>query len=137
MKAAVFRLRAPKCVHRELIFVNKTEQRCHDHEFQIRTRKMDEKSTCRAYWQWKLNTLISLRNAKRIKDETNKRARGNKLENTNVLTSITLTNKQRNRKENFRILELGNKTLRSVHFGVVVIELINCKCGGIVRNEIW
>ena len=28
-----------------------------------------------------------------------------------------------------------NKTLRSVHFGVV--ELINCKCGGIVRNEIW
>ena len=31
----------------------------------------------------------------------------------------------------------GNKTLRSVHFGVVVEELINCKCGGIVRNEIW
>ena len=30
-----------------------------------------------------------------------------------------------------------NKTLRSVHFGVVVVELINCKCGGIVRNEIW
>ena len=30
-----------------------------------------------------------------------------------------------------------NKTLRSVHFGVVVEELINCKCGGIVRNEIW
>ena len=28
-----------------------------------------------------------------------------------------------------------NKTLRSIHFGVV--ELINCKCGGIVRNEIW
>ena len=27
-----------------------------------------------------------------------------------------------------------NKTLRSVHFGVVVVELINCKCGGIVRN---
>ena len=26
-----------------------------------------------------------------------------------------------------------NKTLRSVHFGVVVEELINCKCGGIVR----
>ena len=31
----------------------------------------------------------------------------------------------------------NNKTLRSVHFGVVVVELINCKCGGIVRNEIW
>ena len=31
----------------------------------------------------------------------------------------------------------SNKTLRSVHFGVVVVGLINCKCGGIVRNEIW
>ena len=30
-----------------------------------------------------------------------------------------------------------NKTLRSVHFGVVVVEVINCKCGGIVRNQIW
>ena len=30
-----------------------------------------------------------------------------------------------------------DKTLRSVHFGVVDEELINCKCGGIVRNEIW
>ena len=30
-----------------------------------------------------------------------------------------------------------NKTLRSVHFGVEVVELINCKCGGIVRNQIW
>ena len=29
-----------------------------------------------------------------------------------------------------------NKTLWSVHFGVVVVELINCKCGGIVRTEI-
>ena len=29
-----------------------------------------------------------------------------------------------------------NKTLRSVHFGVVVVEPINCKRGGIVRNEI-
>ena len=29
-----------------------------------------------------------------------------------------------------------NKTLRSVHFDVVVEKLINCKCGGIVRNEI-
>ena len=28
----------------------------------------------------------------------------------------------------------NNKTLRSVHFGVVVVELINCKCGGIVRR---
>ena len=28
-----------------------------------------------------------------------------------------------------------DKTLRSVHFGVLVVELINCKCGGIVRNE--
>ena len=32
---------------------------------------------------------------------------------------------------------LLNKTLRSVHFGVVVVELINCKRGGIVRNEMW
>ena len=32
---------------------------------------------------------------------------------------------------------LTNKTLRSVHFGVVVVKLINCKCGGIVRNQIW
>ena len=30
-----------------------------------------------------------------------------------------------------------NKTLGSVHFGVVVVELIKCKCGGIVTNEIW
>ena len=30
-----------------------------------------------------------------------------------------------------------NKTLWSVHFGVVVVELIKCKCGGIVKNEIW
>ena len=30
-----------------------------------------------------------------------------------------------------------NKTLRSVHFGVVVVELIDYKCGGIVRNYIW
>ena len=30
-----------------------------------------------------------------------------------------------------------NKKLRSVHFGVVVVESINCKCGGIVRNQIW
>ena len=29
------------------------------------------------------------------------------------------------------------KTLRSVHFVDVVVELIKCKCGGIVRNEIW
>ena len=25
----------------------------------------------------------------------------------------------------------------SVHFGVVVVELINCNCGGIERNQIW
>ena len=25
----------------------------------------------------------------------------------------------------------------SVHFGVMVVELINGKCGGIVRNQIW
>ena len=30
-----------------------------------------------------------------------------------------------------------NKTLRSVHFGVVVAKLLNCKCGRIVRNQIW
>ena len=29
-----------------------------------------------------------------------------------------------------------NKALRSVHFGVLVVELIKCKCGGIVKNEI-
>ena len=29
-----------------------------------------------------------------------------------------------------------NKTLWSVHLGVMVVELINCKCEGIVRNEI-
>ena len=38
-------------------------------------------------------------------------------------------------------LELQLKQTRrygaSVHFGVVVVELINCKCGGIVRNQIW
>ena len=32
---------------------------------------------------------------------------------------------------------IRNKTLQSVHFDVVVVELINCKCGGIVRNQIW
>ena len=31
----------------------------------------------------------------------------------------------------------ANKMLQSAHFGVVAVELINCKCGGIVRNEIW
>ena len=30
----------------------------------------------------------------------------------------------------------NNKTLRSVHFGVLDVELIKCKCGGIVKNEI-
>ena len=25
----------------------------------------------------------------------------------------------------------------SVQFGVVVVELINCKCGGTVGNQIW
>ena len=34
--------------------------------------------------------------------------------------------------------QVPDKMLRSVHFGGVVEELINCKCGpGIVRNEIW
>ena len=28
-----------------------------------------------------------------------------------------------------------NKTLWNVHFEVVVVELINCKCGGVVRND--
>ena len=36
------------------------------------------------------------------------------------------------------VMEIVNdKTLQSVHFGVVVVELINCKCRGIVRNQIW
>ena len=30
-----------------------------------------------------------------------------------------------------------NKTLWSVHFGVMVVELTDCKCGGIVRNGLW
>ena len=30
-----------------------------------------------------------------------------------------------------------NKTLWRVHFGVAVVELINCKRGGVLRNEIW
>ena len=34
-------------------------------------------------------------------------------------------------------LEFPNKTLWSVHFGVVVVEQNNCKCEGIARNEIW
>ena len=32
--------------------------------------------------------------------------------------------------------KLKDKTLWSVHFGVVVVELINCKCGGIVSYKI-
>ena len=35
------------------------------------------------------------------KRRENKRAQGNKLEKTNVVISITLTNKQRNREEKF------------------------------------
>ena len=38
---------------------------------------------------------------------------------------------------NLRCSYCVNKTLRSVHFGVVVVELMKCKCGGIVGNEIW
>ena len=30
-----------------------------------------------------------------------------------------------------------NKTLWSVHFDVMVVELTDCKCGGIVRNGLW
>ena len=44
------------------------------------------------------------------------------------------------RNQNYNTGQLryfDNKRLRSAHFGVVVVELINCKCGGIVRNEIW
>ena len=40
-------------------------------------------------------------------------------------------------ENNFTHFKSLNKTLRSVHFGVVVVELIKCKCGGIVKNEIW
>ena len=29
-----------------------------------------------------------------------------------------------------------NKTLSSVHFGVVIVQLINCKCGGIVKKTV-
>ena len=39
--------------------------------------------------------------------------------------------------EDYHPERMSDKTLRSVHFGVVVLELINCKCGGIVRNQIW
>ena len=44
---------------------------------------------------------------------------------------------KKNKKSGCFIKYKFNKTLRSVHFGVVVVELINCKCEGIVRNEIW
>ena len=37
--------------------------------------------------------------------------------------------------ENFKFNFIRNKTLRSVHFGVVAVELINCKCGRIVRMK--
>ena len=40
-------------------------------------------------------------------------------------------------KEDYQVLRISYKTLRSVHFHVVVVELINCKCGVIVRNQIW
>ena len=41
-----------------------------------------------------------------------------------------------NSKETWR--QIGTRRYgASVHFGVVVVELINCKCGGIVRNQIW
>ena len=50
---------------------------------------------------------------------------------TYVKHNVTLTG-------NVRTLNAKcNKTLQSAHFGVVAVELINCKCGGIVRNEIW
>ena len=35
------------------------------------------------------------------------------------------------------VLDATRRYGASVHFGVVVVELINCKCGGIVRNQIW
>ena len=40
-------------------------------------------------------------------------------------------------KEDYQVLRISYKTLGSVHFDVVVVELINCKCGVIVRNQIW
>ena len=40
-------------------------------------------------------------------------------------------------KEDYQVLRISYKTLRSGHFDVVVVELINCKCRVIVRNQIW
>ena len=50
--------------------------------------------------------------------------------------------RRRNRSElehpnDYKRRKHENKTLRSVHFGVFVVEQIKCKCGGIARNEIW
>ena len=36
-----------------------------------------------------------------------------------------------------QILCKEQDAMERTRFGVVVVELINCKCGGIVRNEIW
>ena len=49
------------------------------------------------------------------------------------LVSISITTRRNKNTHKHK----HDKTLRSVHFGVVVVELINFKCGGIVRNEIW
>ena len=50
-----------------------------------------------------------------------------------------LTHKKRKQtklnNKNKRIQDAMERTLRD--FGVVAVELIKCKCGGIVRNEIW
>ena len=41
-------------------------------------------------------------------------------------------------KRHFQITDVSiNKTPWSVHFGVLVVELINCKCGGTLRHDIW
>ena len=42
---------------------------------------------------------------------------------------------RKNFKEKFADLSWTDKTLWRVHFGAVVVELVNCKCGGIVRND--
>ena len=57
------------------------------------------------------------------------------------VTSQVMVESRNDRAENawglrWRQNAIPNNTLWSAHFGVVVVELINSKCGGIVRNEI-
>ena len=65
----------------------------------------------------------------------------NGINNTRLAWQTSKTTIYRPQTSEFQLFfhwkNFENKTLRSVHFGVVVVELIYCKCGGIVRHEIW